>query len=28
LFIIYALRIKKRIGVNGISFFLKWKHLT
>ena len=25
---IYALRIKKRIGVNGISLFPKWKHLT
>jgi len=25
---IYALRIKKRIGVNGISLFPKWKYLT
>jgi len=25
---IYALRLKKRIGVNGISLFLNWKHLT
>jgi len=28
LLMIYALRIKKRIGVNGISLFPKWKHLT